>query len=90
MASLLRAGHTDFVLNDAAFDYMRSRALPAILIARLAEQPETIFADQAAWSAHLDRLGFTALTTTPDPVLIATEGAIPAFAGTSLGQCPGA
>ena len=73
---LLRAGHTDFVLNDAAFDYMRGRALSAPLIARLAEPPETVFADQAAWSAHLDRLGFTALTTTPDPVQIATEGAI--------------
>jgi hypothetical protein len=73
---LMRAGHTDFVLNDAAFNYMRSRALPATLIARLAEEPETVFADQAAWSVHLDRLGFTALTTTPDPVQIATEGAI--------------
>jgi hypothetical protein len=72
---LLRAGHTDFVVNDAAFEYMRGRALSAPLIARLAAQPETIFADQAAWSAHLDRLGFTALTTTPDPVLIATEAA---------------
>jgi len=88
---LLRAGHTDFVLNDAAFDYMRGRALSATLIARLAEQPDTAFADQAAWSAHLDRLGFIALTTTPepadrfaghrfasrpDPVQIATEGAL--------------
>lgn len=73
---LLRAGHTDFVLNPAAFDYMRDRALPAILIARLAEQPDTAFADQFAWSAHLDRLGFTALNTTPDPVQIATEGAV--------------
>jgi len=73
---LLRAGHTDFVLNDAAFDYMRARALPAMLIASLAAQPERDFADQAAWSAQLDRLGFTGLTTTPDPVQIATEGAI--------------
>ena len=72
---LLRAGHTDFVLNNAAFDYMRGRALPTALITRLAEQPETAFADQAAWSAHLDRLGFTVLTVTPDPVQIATEGA---------------
>ena len=64
---LLRAGHTDFVLNDAAFEYMRERALSAPLIGCLAAQPETIFADQAAWSAHLDRLGFTVLTTTPDP-----------------------
>ena len=73
---LLRAGHSDFMLNDAAFDYMRSRALPASLIARLAAAADTIFADQAAWSAHLARLGFTGLTTTPDPVQIATEGAI--------------
>jgi hypothetical protein len=73
---LLRAEHTDFVLNDAAFDYMRSRALSAPLITRLAEQSETVFADQATWSAHLDRLGFSGLTTTPDAVLIATEGAI--------------
>ncbi len=55
---------------------MRERALSAPLIARLAEQPETVFADQAAWSAQLDRLGFTGLTITPDPVQIATEGAI--------------
>jgi hypothetical protein len=73
---LLRAGHTDFVLNDAAFYYMRTRALPAMLIASLAAQPERDFADQAAWSAQLDRLGFTGLTTTPEPVQIATEGAI--------------
>ena len=72
---LLRAGHTDFVLNDAAFEYMRGRALSAPLIACLAAQPETTFADQTAWSTHLDRLGFAALSTTPDPVLIATEGA---------------
>ena len=65
---LLRAGHTDFVLNDAAFEYMRGRALSAALIARLAEQPETSFADQAAWSAQLDRIGFTGLATTPEPL----------------------
>jgi len=33
---LLRAGHTDYVLNDAAYDYMRSPGLPATPIARLA------------------------------------------------------
>ena len=61
---LLRAGHTEFVLNGAAFNYMRTRALPATLITQLANSPDTVFADQAAWSAHLDRLGFTALTST--------------------------
>ncbi len=73
---LLRAGHTDYVLNAAAYDYMRDRGLSAPLIARLAAQPETIFLDQAAWSAQLERLGFTALTIAPNPVTIATEGAI--------------
>jgi transposase IS66 family protein len=73
---LLRAGHTDFVLNDAAFAYMRGRALPAALIAHLAAQPQTAFTDRAAWSAHLDRLGFAGLLITPDPVQIATEGAV--------------
>jgi hypothetical protein len=61
---LLRAGHTDFMLNDAAFDYMRTRALPAPLVARLAAQPQAVFADQADWSAHLDCVGFSGLTTT--------------------------
>jgi hypothetical protein len=73
---LLRAGHTDLVLNAAAFSYMRTRALPAALITQLGEQPDTVFVDQTAWSAHLDRLGLAGLTTTPDPVQIATEGAL--------------
>ena len=73
---LLRAGHTDYVLNDAAYAYMRKHALPATAITRLMEQPETQFEDQAAWQAHLERLGFTALDVTPDPVRVATEGAL--------------
>ena len=73
---LLRAGHTDYVLNDAAYGYMRKHALSAPLIARLMAEPQTRFADQAAWLAHLDRLGFTALDVTPDPVRVATEGAL--------------
>src|SRR5690242_4454296 len=73
---LLRAGHTDYVLNDAAYDYMRKNALSAPLIARLKADSQVCFADQAAWLAHLDRLGLTALTVTPDPVRVATEGAL--------------
>jgi hypothetical protein len=73
---LLRAGHTDYVLNDAAYDDMRRHALSAPLIARLTAQPETRFADQAAWLAHLERLGFTGLKVMPDPVRVATEGAL--------------
>jgi len=73
---LLRAGFTDYVLNDAAYAHMRAHGLPATLIALLAGCPQTRFADQAAWMAHLDQLGFTALTVTPSPVQIATEGAL--------------
>jgi hypothetical protein len=77
---LLRAGHTDYVLNEAAFGYLRSRGLAGPLIARLAEAGETHFIDQVAWQAHLDRVGIvspakTGLAVIQDPVLIATEGA---------------
>ncbi len=56
---LLHAGHTDYVLNDAAYDDMRNDGLPAATIARLVAEPETRFRDQTAWQAHLDRLGLT-------------------------------
>src|SRR5450631_3835911 len=72
---LLRAGYTDYVLNDAAYDYMRNQGLPAATIARLKAEPETRFSDKAAWQAHLERLGFNALKVTPEPVRVATEGA---------------
>jgi hypothetical protein len=73
---LLRAGHTDYVLNDAAYGHMRKHDLSAPLIARLMAEPHTRFADEAVWLAHLERLGFTALMVTPDPVRVATEGAL--------------
>ncbi len=73
---LLRAGHTDYVLNGAAYDYMRNQGLPAATIARLKAEPETQFSDQIAWQAHLDRLGVSALAVTPDPVRVVTEGAL--------------
>ena len=72
---LLRAGHTDYVLN-AAYGYMRKHSLPASLIGRLMAEPQSSFADEAAWLAHLGRLGFTALTVTPNPVQLATEDAL--------------
>jgi hypothetical protein len=73
---LLRTGHTEYVLNDAAYDYMRNQGLPAATIARLKAEPETRFSDQTAWQAHLDRLGLNALKVTPAPVRVATEGAL--------------
>jgi Transposase IS66 family len=73
---LLRAGHGDYVINAEALAYMRQRALAGPVVARLAEHPDQFFADQAAWTAHLDRLGISALKVNPDPVTIATEGAL--------------
>ena len=75
LLDLLGEGHTDYVLNDAAYDDMRNQGLPAATIACLKAEPETRFSDQAAWQAHLDRLGFNALKVTPDPVRGATEAA---------------
>jgi hypothetical protein len=77
---LLRAGHSDYVLNEAAFGYLRSRGLPGPLIARLAEAGETRFIDQVAWQAHLNRLAIAplpkaGLAVIQNPVQIATEGA---------------
>jgi hypothetical protein len=72
---LLRAGPIDDVLNDAAYSDMRQHSLPASLIGRLMGEPQSCFADEAAWLAPLDRLGFTTLTVTPEPVRVAPEGA---------------
>ncbi len=73
---LLRAGHTDYVINPEALAYMRSRALAGPVIAKLASHPTKHFADEAAWRGHLARLGLGQLTVSPDPVRIATEGAL--------------
>src|SRR5712692_5743133 len=73
---LLRAGHEDYVINAEALAYMRERHLAGPVIARLAGTAPTRFADRTAWQAHLDRLGLSALRVTPDPVSIATEGAL--------------
>jgi hypothetical protein len=74
--SNLRAGHGDYVVNAEALAYMRGRSLAGPLIARLAAHPSQTFADEAAWSAHLTALGLDQLGVLPDPVKIATEGAL--------------
>ena len=76
LLDLLRAGHDDYVINAEALAYMHQRALAGPVIARLAEHPDQAFADQAAWTAHLDWLGVLTLKVNPDPVMVATEGAL--------------
>jgi hypothetical protein len=75
---LLRAGagYDDYVVNAAALEYMRRRALPAHAIARLAEHPRKCFATARAWRRHLQRLGITRLKHSLEPVRLASEGAV--------------
>ena len=74
--SVLRAGHTDYVVNAAALDYMRGHSLSGQVIALLDAHPAKLFADAPAWSAHLARLGIDQLAVTPDPVQVASQGAL--------------
>jgi hypothetical protein len=73
---ILRAGHEDYVLNGTAFAYMHQRNLAGPVIELLAQHPSQHLADRPAWHAHLEALGLTRLTVTPNPIEIATEGAL--------------
>jgi hypothetical protein len=73
---VLRAGYRDYAVNAEALAYMRQRSLAGPVIAQLAAHPERHFSDEAAWMSHLERLGVPGLMVTPDPVRIATEGAV--------------
>ncbi|MGD0635930.1 MAG: transposase [Beijerinckiaceae bacterium] len=72
----LRAGHSDYVINEEALAYMAGHALAGPLIAFLAAHPARHFADETAWSAHLASLGIRDLDVTPNPARVATEGAL--------------
>ena len=74
--SLLQAGRTDYVINDAALAKMRAMTMAAPQIAALANHPNKRFGNEASWRTHLHRLGFDTLKITPDPVKVATEAAL--------------
>ncbi|WP_198157597.1 hypothetical protein [Methylobacterium nodulans] len=61
------------MINEAALASTRGRSLagPA-----LAAHPSKVFPHEARWRAHLTALGLDQLAITPDPVTIATEGAL--------------
>ena len=73
---LLRADRGDYVVNAAALAYRRAHNLAGPVIARLEGAPAKRFADAAAWRAHLVALGLDRLKVAPDPVKLATEGAL--------------
>jgi hypothetical protein len=74
--SRLCGGASLYVINDAALDYMKERGLPQIVIDKFAGHKGRIFSQPDDWERHLQGLGLSALKVTPDPVLIAGEGAL--------------
>ena len=74
--SRLCGGVALHVINDAALGYMKDRQLPQAVIDKFADHKERILPCPEAWERHLQALGLTALKVTPDPVLIASEGAL--------------
>jgi hypothetical protein len=74
--SRLCGSTTLYVINDAALGYMKDRQLPQAVIDKLADHKERIFSRSEDWQRHLRALGLTDLKVTPDPLLIASEGAL--------------
>jgi hypothetical protein len=74
--SRLCGGTALYVINAAALGYMKDRHLPQAVIDKFADHKERIFSAPEDWERHLQVLGVTDLKVTPDPVLIASEGAL--------------
>ncbi len=68
---LLRAEHTDYVVNAGALEYMQQQGLPKVKVAVL-EAHGGEFANRDAWTKHLSSLGIKGKRH----VAIATEGAL--------------
>lgn len=73
---LLQAGRREYVVNDAALARMRGMNMAAAQIDALASHGDKHFTSAEAWDAHLAALGFDQLAVTPNPVKVATEGAL--------------
>ena len=67
---LLRAGHTDYVVNDTARRYIKQQRLPGAQLNLLSK--DKVFSDKISWETYLKSLGYR----TKRHIKIATEGAI--------------
>ena len=72
----LLGGTARYVVNAAAAAYMRAANLAHGVIDALSGGQVLEFASEADWRAHLRALGLTGLRVTPDPVRVASEGAL--------------
>ena len=74
--SRLSGGTSLYVINRAALDYMKERALPDIVVDKFRVHQDRVFASRDEWTLCLDGLGLGEMKVSPDPVLIATEAAL--------------
>ena len=72
----LLGGTARYAVNAAAAAYMRAANLAHGVIDALMSAQALEFAGEAEWRAHLRALGLTELRATPDPVRVASEGAL--------------
>ena len=72
----LLGGTARYAVNAAAAAYMRAANLAHGVIDALSGAEVLEFACEADWRAHLRALGLTELRVAPDPVRVASEGAL--------------
>src|SRR5271156_1468630 len=72
----LFGGAARYVINEAALVYMRDNNLPQAALDKLANCAMRVFPSDQDWMRRLSELGLTELTITPDPVRVASEGAL--------------
>jgi hypothetical protein len=72
----LLGGTARYAVNAAAVAYMRAANLAHGVIDALSGANVLEFGSDAEWTAHLGALGLTELRVTPDPVRVASEGAL--------------
>jgi hypothetical protein len=72
----LLGGAARYVINKAALVYMRDNNLPQAALDKLASCATRVFPSDQDWMRRLSELGLSELTITPDPVRVASEGAL--------------
>jgi hypothetical protein len=69
-------GAARYVGNEEALVYMRESSLPQAALDKLAGGATRVFRCDEDWMRRLNELGLTDLTVAPDPVRMASEGAL--------------
>lgn len=70
--TLLRRGHSDYILNNHSFSYMKRQKLAPAIREKLVSCAKHFFMDESAWQSYLTELGITR----PRHIKIITEAAL--------------